>query len=140
MWLLNTTTFRLRAFFEHVPDYVILSHTWEKDEVAFEDIDKPGASQMAGYSKIVGCCRLARRDGFEWAWIDTCCIDKRSSAELSEAINSMYKWYWKAAICYAYLSDVPMAFGEWEELVERSRWFSRGCEEPSEFNTASVAH
>jgi hypothetical protein len=71
MWLLNTSTLRLRGFFEDVPEYVILSHTWGKDEVAFEDIDKPYADTMAGHRKVVGCCKLAVRDGFEWAWIDT---------------------------------------------------------------------
>lgn len=91
MWLLNTTSLKLRAFVEHIPDYVILSHTWDQEEVTFDDIHKPHALHMVGYAKLKGCCELAVRDGFEWAWIDTCCIDKRSSAELSEAINSMYK-------------------------------------------------
>ena len=46
------------------------------------------------------------KDGLSHAWIDTCCIDKSSSAELSEAINSMYTWYEVAQVCYAYLEDV----------------------------------
>jgi hypothetical protein len=112
-------------FFEEKPDYVILSHTWQNEEVSFDDIDKLHCQQMAGYNKIAGCCKLAVRDGFDWAWIDTCCIDKRSSAELSEAINSMYKWYWQAAICYVYLSDVSTG-ADWEEELESSRWFTRG--------------
>jgi hypothetical protein len=73
MWLLNTTVIRLHRFFENTPDYVILSHTWGNGKVAFEDIDQPHASIMAGYTKITGCCRLALKDGFKWAWIDTCC-------------------------------------------------------------------
>jgi hypothetical protein len=125
MWLLNASTLKLHSFFENIPEYVILSHTWGEGEVAFEDIDKPYARNMTGYNKIVGCCRLALRDGYEWAWIDTCCIDKRSSAELSEAINSMYDWYWQAAICYAYLSDI-IAGEEWNQDLETSRWFTRG--------------
>jgi hypothetical protein len=125
MWLLNTSTLKLRSFFENIPNYVILSHTWGEGEVAFEDIDQPHARSLPGFNKILGCCRLAIRDGFEWAWIDTCCIDKRSSAELSEAINSMYNWYWQSSICYAYLSDV-MPGGEWEQELESSRWFTRG--------------
>jgi hypothetical protein len=59
------------------------------------------------------------------AYLHSCCIDKRSSAELSEAINSMYKWYWRATKCYAYLSDVPNG-PEWEAKWSGSRWFSRG--------------
>lgn len=130
MWLLNTTTLTLRSFVENIPSYVILSHTWGKEEVGFDDTDKPYTLRMAGYDRIVGCCQLAISDGFEWIWIDTCCIDKRSSAELSEAINSMYKYYWSAAICYAYLSDVPVG-SPWEPNMEprkhfiKSRWFRR---------------
>lgn len=126
MWLLNTVTHKLRSFVEQIPEYVILSHTWEDDEVTFDDLNKPHAKHMTGYRKIIGCCKLASRDGYEWAWIDTCCIDKRSSAELSEAINSMYKWYWQAAICYAYLPDVSTNHDTWRQELESSRWFTRG--------------
>ncbi|KAI1379115.1 HET-domain-containing protein [Hypoxylon crocopeplum] len=65
---------------------------------------------MRGYKKIVLTCKQAERDGLGWAWVDTCCIDKTSSAELSEAINSMYQWYEQSSICYAYLSDVDDKF------------------------------
>lgn len=51
----------------------------------------------------------------------SCCIDKTSTAELSESINSMFRWYQKAKICYAYLEDVD----DVSELG-RSRWFTRG--------------
>ncbi|KAH8624253.1 hypothetical protein IG631_20992 [Alternaria alternata] len=61
---------------------------------------------LKGYIKIKRCCEQAKQDGYRWAWVDTCCIDKRSSAELSEAINSMYRYYWGAEKCYAYLTDV----------------------------------
>ena len=63
-----------------------------------------------GYKKIVDTCEQAEKDGYEWVWVDTCCIDKRSSAELSEAINSMYRWYANAKICYAYLHDVDGSY------------------------------
>jgi hypothetical protein len=71
----------------------------------------------------VDCCRLTINDGCEWVWIDTCRVDKRSSAGLSKAINSMYKWCWEAAICYACFSDV--APGR-ERDFQMSRWFTRG--------------
>ncbi|KAF2822684.1 hypothetical protein CC86DRAFT_448373 [Ophiobolus disseminans] len=112
MWLLSTSTLKLHGFLEPVPDYVILSHTGGAGEVSFDDIDKPHAHDMAGYRKFV-------------AWIDTCCIDKKSSAELSEAINSINKWYWQAEICYAYLPDVAIG-PDWEREFESSRWFTRG--------------
>ena|SRR5947209_7433517 len=62
------------------------------------------------YGKFLSCCSFAVQRGYAWVWIDTCCIDKnkKSSAELSEVINSMYHWYQNAAECYAYLSDVPV--------------------------------
>jgi hypothetical protein len=74
--------------------------------------------------------REGSTDGHKYVWIDTCCIDKRSSAELSEAINSMWKWYWKSEVCYAYLADVPSegfisGTTDYSEL-SRSRWFTRG--------------
>ncbi|KDR74120.1 hypothetical protein GALMADRAFT_250920 [Galerina marginata CBS 339.88] len=110
------------------PDYAILSHTWGDDEVSFQDFSTPAAIFMAGYSKIMGFRELARQDGFKYVWIDTCCIDKTSSSELSEAINSMYQWYQSATVCYVYLSDVeagdsPSAS---ESQFSKSRWFTRG--------------
>jgi hypothetical protein len=103
---------------------------WREEEVTFEDIDKPHAQTMAGYQKIIKCCQQATIDGFKWVWIDTCCIDKSSSAELSEAINSMYNWYWQAETCYAYLDDVDELVdperGPFHSDFVRSRWFRRG--------------
>ena len=126
MWLLNTTTLRLQNFQADPPDYVILSHTWGNEEVSYEDMQgkQKAVRKRQGYLKIVGCCKQATRDGFDWAWVDTCCIDKRSSAELSEAINSMYQWYWRAAICYVYLSDVQV--DDTKQTFMESRWFTRG--------------
>jgi hypothetical protein len=93
----------------NIPDYAILSHRWEEGEVTYEDM-KHGPLAHArgkhGFDKIQQCCQLALADGLTFAWIDTCCIDKTSSAELSEAINSMYQWYQRSVVCYAYLSDV----------------------------------
>ena len=66
----------------------------------------PELQQCKGYRKIKRFCKRAKADGHEWGWVDTCCIDTRSSAELSEAINSMYAWYEAAKKCYVYLFDV----------------------------------
>ena len=77
---------------------------------------------MVGYSKIRGCCAQAALDGFDYAWIDSCCIDKTSSSELSEAINSMFNFYRKAQVCYAYLSDVPEGEGGEDHLREGSHF------------------
>jgi hypothetical protein len=109
MRLINTTT---RAFEEflggNIPQYAILSHTWEEEEVSCADYldGKHLTSHMKGYAKIDKTCEIAAEEGIQYAWIDTCCIDKRSSAELTEAINSMFRWYERAEVCYAYLSDL----------------------------------
>ncbi|PSN70767.1 HET-domain-containing protein [Corynespora cassiicola Philippines] len=130
MRLLHTITMQLTEFFGDIPDYVILSHRWRDGEVTFDDIHQPHAPIMQGYQKVRNACIQAARDGFEYIWIDTCCIDKRSSTELSEAINSMWKWYWKASICYAYLDDVPgidSADKSYQlHSFKESTWFTRG--------------
>ncbi|SPQ20684.1 838d895d-2660-4641-ab4c-d43b35fdbd37 [Thermothielavioides terrestris] len=111
MRLLKTDTLELVEFVGRAPPYVILSHTWGPDEVTFEDLTQlpiAAIKKKAGYAKIKGCASRAAADGYEYVWVDTCCIDKSSSAELSEAINSMYRWYQEAHICYAYMSDVSL--------------------------------
>jgi Heterokaryon incompatibility protein (HET) len=134
MRLLNTQTLELKSFIgNQVPDYVILSHTWGQEEITFEDITKrpltSGSTpdgQNGGFAKILGTCQQAVRHGYEWVWIDSCCIDKSSSSELQEAINSMWAWYKNANICYAYLVDVPDRVAGWDECFSKSRWFTRG--------------
>jgi len=117
--------------------YAILSHTWGKDsdEVTFEDILEGSGRDKAGYDKIKFCGEQAARDGLHYFWVDTCCIKKSSDAELSEAINSMFRWYQGAARCYVYLPDVPrrVDMGDepnsrstWKLAFRKSRWFTRG--------------
>ncbi|KIM53476.1 hypothetical protein SCLCIDRAFT_138925, partial [Scleroderma citrinum Foug A] len=90
---------------DQATEYAILSHRWMAQEMTVEERDE--IRRRDGYQKIVQSCEQARKDGYEWLWVDTCCIDKRSSTELSEDINSMYRWYENARVCYAYLHDVP---------------------------------
>lgn len=93
-----------------IPEYAILSHVWGPEEVSFQDItgDRSAAEKKAGYEKVRESCKLAAQNGYAYIWIDTCCIDKTSSTELAEAINSMFQWYKGSKICYAYLSDVDV--------------------------------
>ncbi|RYP53506.1 hypothetical protein DL768_001543 [Monosporascus sp. mg162] len=123
MRLLNCRTKKLEEFTgAAIPRYAILSHAWEDDEVLFHDIARDNVEYKAkrGWLKIEKSCEQALRDGLDYVWADTICIDKSSSAELSEAINSMFKWYRNSAVCYAYLCDLP------EFDLEQSRWFTRG--------------
>ena len=138
MRLLNSTTHSFEEFFDKdVPRYAIISHRWEGDEVSFKDAKKKNiyndSGQLrTGAQKIAASCSIARSKNLDWVWIDTCCIDKRSSAELSEAINSMYRWYQNAEECYVYLNDVlwdnssDSSSRTSEDSFIKSQWFSRG--------------
>jgi hypothetical protein len=122
MWLLHATELRLQQFSpDDVPKYAIFSRIWEQEEVTFQAMKNETFSQLKGFSKLQGCCKRAARDGYSWVWIDTCCIDKTNSAELSEAINSMYRWYYESAACYAYFADIQ----DIKDLAA-SKWFIRG--------------
>ncbi|KAH8600126.1 kinesin light chain [Bisporella sp. PMI_857] len=125
---LSLTTF----FADKTPnEYAILSHTWGEEEVTFEDLRDGSGMKKAGYEKIRFCGEQARRDGLQYFWVDTCCIDKSSSAELTEAINSMFRWYREATKCYVYLSGVSRPAVKindlaWESAFRESKWFTRG--------------
>jgi hypothetical protein len=142
MRLLNATTRQLVAFAEdQVPRYAILSHTWgtPDEEISFQDLQgaapepdaqpsPPSWTEKLGWDKIKGACAQSLAYDCEYLWIDTCCIDKSSSAELQEGINSMFRWYESAEICLAYLSDVssnddPEASNS---SFGKARWFTRG--------------
>lgn len=116
----------------NIPPYAILSHTWGANdgEVTFKDLLEGTGKRKAGYNKIRFCGKQTAKDGLQFFWVDTCCIDKSSSSELSEAINSMFRWYKDAARCYAYISDVPSfnvhSQADVATKFARSRWFARG--------------
>ncbi|KAI1391422.1 HET-domain-containing protein [Hypoxylon trugodes] len=113
---------------EEIPPYAILSHTWvHGEEISFKEMQEISndpnhpARERSGFRKIANTCYQARGHMLDFAWIDTCCIDKKDPTELGEAINSMFKWYQQAAICYVYLED----YSEMGSLGG-CRWFSRG--------------
>ncbi|RPD71962.1 HET-domain-containing protein [Lentinus tigrinus ALCF2SS1-7] len=142
MWLLNTARATLTYFPgpEDVPGgYAILSHVWRENEQSFKDLQAlREACALTGQNprdrasdKIRVFCELAETHGYQWVWVDSCCIDKSSSSELSEAINSMYRYYTLAEVCYAYLFDVPT--GDVKDRCSRawtffkeSKWHTRG--------------
>ncbi|KAH7336644.1 heterokaryon incompatibility protein-domain-containing protein, partial [Rhexocercosporidium sp. MPI-PUGE-AT-0058] len=126
MRLLNTITRELEEFYHDIPEYAILSHTWDEKELLFDDLKHSNPKGLPGFEKVDRCCKLAAGRGFEYVWIDTCCIDKNSSAELQEAINSMYRWYKNAEVCFAYLSDVPSSTNPARTGFATSLWFTRG--------------
>jgi hypothetical protein len=126
MWLIESTTLTLKEFPTKVDlKYAILSHRWGNDELLFKDLndskDLNLLQNKQGFSKVKRCCEQASRDGYSWVWVDTCCIDKSSSAELSEAINSMFYWHRESSMCYLYFSDVDDL-----DDIGGSEWFKRG--------------
>ena len=119
-----TQEVHFEEFFDNeIPKYAILSHRWGNDEVSFKELRKGQAFDGSDLSKIKEFCDKAAEHGFEWAWVDTCCIDKRSSAELTEAVSSMYKWYKHASVCYVHLKDLK---NESDVSFVESEWFKRG--------------
>ena len=133
----NPDGFELVTFTtDNPPPYAILSHTWtDSQEVTYNELLAGTGKNKTGYTKIRFCGERAAQDGLRYFWVDTCCIDKSTSDELSTAINSMFRWYQRAAKCYVYLSDVqlPEEISDaescrmtWEDALRRSRWFTRG--------------
>ncbi|KAI0143438.1 HET-domain-containing protein [Xylariaceae sp. FL1272] len=142
MRLINVKTLELKEFHDDPPPYAILSHTWEKEEVTLQDYSfaiSTAASvhgklferaqiikARSGFRKIVGACNRAARlenMNIQWLWCDTNCIDKTNPSELSEAINSMYAWYYNSETCIVFLADVE---GMIDGSFQKSRWWTRG--------------
>ncbi|KAI4908655.1 hypothetical protein J4E90_008387 [Alternaria incomplexa] len=131
---------------EEMPRYAILSHTWGEQEVTFDDLrsldsmkdieanNEAIAKKKEGWDKIRFCAQRAKHDELKYFWVDTCCIDKANNTELSEAINSMFRWYQKSEKCYVFLSDVERKSSDedgrsssrWKAAFKASRWFTRG--------------
>ena len=135
----STGEFSFREFRnDEIPPYAILSHTWlakEGEEPTYDDLINGTGKGKPGYEKIQFCGEQAIRDGLQYFWVDTCCINKANYAELQYALNSMFCWYRNATQCYVYLSDVPsppsgnyIEFNQqsWDSEFWKSRWFTRG--------------
>ncbi|KIW15144.1 hypothetical protein PV08_05189 [Exophiala spinifera] len=133
---LTNGEFRLTETFpdNEISLYAILSHRWESDdqEVTYEDMIKGQGRDKAGYDKIKFCGEQATRDGLQYFWVDSCCIDKSNGGEYQKAIRSIFHWYRRASRCYVYLSDVFVSpydsndIQRWESDFRNSKWFTRG--------------
>lgn len=140
--LINTQTLAfetrfapLRSDDPRYPRFAIISHRWEDQEISYQEFlyftsslwerNKTVARVIGldlskengkGFAKVKSACSIAKSRGYNWLWIDSCCINKDSSAELSEAINSMYEWYRDAAECLVYLSTLTAAWVDYEDF------------------------
>jgi hypothetical protein len=141
MRLLNIDTLDFREFnSDNTPEYVVTSHRWTDNEASYKDVLKRRNKNSHGWKKITKLCAFLsqlrkhdrehrRRSTPQWIWMDTCCINQNSSAEVSESINSMWEWYTQSAYCIAYLHDVrPLQSGRDAVLYDfrRSEWHERG--------------
>ena len=134
MRLINVHTFKQADRFKdnRTPAYAILSHRWRENEISYQDfLNTTKDALYIGFAKVAHACAQAKQTGLDWIWIDTCCIDKTSSTELSMSINSMFRWYRDAQVCFAYLDDVnPLNRDKVEDKLEdhilKSKWFTRG--------------
>jgi hypothetical protein len=130
MRLLNTRTLAFCEFFAtnitHIPKYAIISHRWGVDEARMLDIREKRNTLGPGYRKVEAIATYVNTyiPDLQWMWIDTCCIDHYSDRELSECVNSMFRWFRDAEVCLAYLEDVPSADDGLS--FEGSQWFRRG--------------
>jgi hypothetical protein len=134
MRLINVETMQLH----YLPDadivdieYATLSHTWGQYEATYQEWNNAQARDSDDSKKIRDACQVVKESiGLQWLWADTCCINKADKAEVSEAVNSNFLWYQSSRVCLAYLSDVPTANTNDNELlssqVRNSRWFTRG--------------
>lgn len=112
---------------DNLPPYAVLSHRWTRDEPTLQDVQNaPAPAKLPWHSeglrKLHFCGKQAAKDGLDYFWVDTVCIDKTNSVALQRAITSMFRWYANSAKCYVYMSDVD----EMDKGFGRSAWFTRG--------------
>lgn len=144
--MINTSTIKINEdwkpleYFQNGNGYAILSHRWQGSEISFQEMRRGVPKESPSFKKILDSCAKARSLGYEWIWVDTCCINKESQTELVESLNSMFQWYLQASVCFGYLFDVeiggldgldsskePGIFRRrLSEKYKASEWFSRG--------------
>ncbi|USW54893.1 Putative heterokaryon incompatibility [Septoria linicola] len=142
MRLINIHTVQFQEFADDErPPYAIASHRWGEEETSYKSFLNEwgaasfGRNKVQNFAKLIEQLNIAEdsnralsdlglRLRCSWLWIDTACINGEDSAELSESINSMFRWYGSAAVCYAYLGDVLSV--DYILWMSESQWFKRG--------------
>ncbi|KAF3013172.1 hypothetical protein E8E14_000408 [Neopestalotiopsis sp. 37M] len=127
------------------PKYAILSHRWQSSEIKLNDLpawkrlrDDKTSPKLQSVLKLEQFCSMARLEGYDYAWMDSCCINQKDPVELSTSINSMYRWYQESDLCIVYLSDFDSSGYQYDDIEGgnvvvrqctdpgRSHWFGRG--------------
>ena len=105
--------------------YVMLSHKWEETEPLFQQVIHIAVYDLEmspTHDKLQTFCKIGRDAGFDWAWSDTCCIDRSDHIVLQEALVAMFKWYQGSAMMIVFLRGVrPSERG----ALVRSIWNTR---------------
>ncbi|KAG0701553.1 heterokaryon incompatibility protein-domain-containing protein [Suillus ampliporus] len=108
---------------EEIVKYATLSHRWGEGESAYGTFEemKEAKLKTPGFKKLKTFCEKVKEYDVEFAWSDTCCIDKSSSAELDESIRSMFKWYRNSDVCIVHLAQ-----SETVKDILDDEWTERG--------------
>ena len=117
---------RIKREIRHFFRYVMLSHRWEDKEPLIPQVRYMvvyNLDKSPTHHKLQMFCKIVRDAGFNWAWSDTCCINKDDHFVLQEALVSMFKWYRGSAMTIVFLRGVP-SLAKLGALV-RSIWNTR---------------
>ena len=103
--------------------YGMFSHKWEDDEPLLEQVIRMVVYELEAsptHDKLKMFCKIVQDAGLQWAWSDTCCINKADDFVLEEALVAMFKWYQESALTIVFLFDVlsPSRCGD----LMRSIW------------------
>ncbi|KAL2106812.1 hypothetical protein VUR80DRAFT_6186 [Thermomyces stellatus] len=143
MRLLHTRTLNLEQFYDLQtrPHYVVLSHTWEPGHLNYADLTdrRERALSGPGSALVHHACDVALKLGYEYIWIECICVDGSSTAEVSEAVNSAFRWFQKAAVCLVYLADLPAGSPNDDTSWRRCEWWTRAWTLP-ELLAPSTVH
>ncbi|KAI6041650.1 hypothetical protein EDC04DRAFT_3089035 [Pisolithus marmoratus] len=118
---------RIRRVVASFFGYVMFSHAWQGNEPLYQDVKEAKSvwdlSDTPLNEKLRNFCKESHRLGHNWAWSDTCCIDKTTSSILNQSLTSMYKWYADSAATIVFLAGVahPSKLGD----LSRSFWMTR---------------
>ncbi|KAG0696355.1 hypothetical protein DFH29DRAFT_951446 [Suillus ampliporus] len=90
--------------------YAVLSHRWCREgEVMLQEMTSGGTGleKPSSRSKLANFCQRAAEYGCDFAWADTCCIDRSDASpeELDKTMPRIFRWYRNAHVCIVHLAE-----------------------------------